>query len=871
MKIEKLILKNFSAVHNAMETKKITIDFTTGENKICLLIGPNGSGKTTIMSLLNPFADVGNLDVRNGNHLILEDEEGYKEIHLRKGESLYIIKHYYFPHKGKSHSVKSYIEKDGVELNPNGNVGSFKEWVREELQIEPEYLKLIRLGSNVTSLIDLSSTERKNFMSKIMEEINVYLEYYKSMGTKQKQLSEMISHSVDKMNKLGILDRENFISSIEDNKENYKVLNGEYLDANVELGVEKTKLSEIPDLETLPQDLKETEKKFRKMENIINNKDSLESTDVSFYEKEYESLDKTTSSLEVENNSLELVIKSLLDKSNSLYERLRSIQLQIEKEGNLDREISLMTDELLKSSNKASELGEHVGNYVPEITASELNEFIIFLKNQQMILTTTYDFGKPIVAKVIEVLESGKNVNKYINSHIRNIDEDKNEYNSFMLAKLYSLVFTNNKRIVINCDKECKAKDVFNQIQTMLETESIDDKNETIDFYRNMELAAQNINRVLESFKDYKEVINKLPKDLKESFELKKIYESIKNLKVIYDEKKFNDLSSLVTEYEAYIKLLDDIEDQKKKIKKLKELSNSSELTKEQEKLKEDISQVSKDISSYKQQISSNKETISENKKTMEHYLDVKDTLSSFDEIREKYSRLVSDYDKSVKLRQKIEVLNLNVMRLQTTLEKLNSEIQESVSKLNQYDDLNKDVKKMNKLYDDFTFIRNSLSSKEGIPLYIIRNYLDDTEEITNELLNIVYDGKIFLDKFNITATEFSIPFYNRGLRLDDVKYASQGEISFLSIALSFALASKALSKYNIMLLDEIDGPLDTRNREKFIEILENQIDRIHSEQNFLITHNDMFSSYPVDILDLSFENNTDDYSMANFIKIEKG
>ena len=41
-------------------------------------------------------------------------------------------------------------------LNVNGNVSSFKEIVKEELQIEPDYLKLIRLGSNVTSLIDLS-------------------------------------------------------------------------------------------------------------------------------------------------------------------------------------------------------------------------------------------------------------------------------------------------------------------------------------------------------------------------------------------------------------------------------------------------------------------------------------------------------------------------------------------------------------------------------------------------------------------------------------------------------------------------------------------------------------------------------------------
>ena len=106
---------------------------------------------------------------------------------------------------------------------------------------------------------------------------------------------------------------------------------------------------------------------------------------------------------------------------------------------------------------------------------------------------------------------------------------------------------------------------------------------------------------------------------------------------------------------------------------------------------------------------------------------------------------------------------------------------------------------------------------------------------------------------------------------MKDVKYASQGELSFLSIALSFGLSSQSLSRYNIMLLDEIDGPLDNRNREKFIRILENQIDRIGSEQSFLITHNNMFSSYPVDIIDLSFDDeHKNEYKLANYITISK-
>jgi DNA repair exonuclease SbcCD ATPase subunit len=168
------------------------------------------------------------------------------------------------------------------------------------------------------------------------------------------------------------------------------------------------------------------------------------------------------------------------------------------------------------------------------------------------------------------------------------------------------------------------------------------------------------------------------------------------------------------------------------------------------------------------------------------------------------------------------------------------------------------------------TLVKEALSSKKGMSLYYIKNYLGNTEDITNELLDIAYNGQIYIDNFKITPTEFTIPFYNRGKLIKDVKYASQGEISFLSIALSFGLASQTLSKYNIMLLDEIDGPLDTTNREKFIKIMENQIERIGSEQSFLITHNDMFSSYPVDVLDLNFDNQEKKYELANYIEIKR-
>ena len=160
--------------------------------------------------------------------------------------------------------------------------------------------------------------------------------------------------------------------------------------------------------------------------------------------------------------------------------------------------------------------------------------------------------------------------------------------------------------------------------------------------------------------------------------------------------------------------------------------------------------------------------------------------------------------------------------------------------------------------------IRDSLSSKSGIPLLYVEMYLKDTVTIANELLDIVYDGDLYLDKFDLSGDTFNIPFIKNGERIDDVIYASQGEQSFLSQSISFALSAQQLDKYNIVLLDEVDSTFDRENRERAIDVLEHQGENIHAEQMFVISHNDMYSQYPVDILDLEhIEDNKFDIKLS--------
>ena len=82
-------------------------------------------------------------------------------------------------------------------------------------------------------------------------------------------------------------------------------------------------------------------------------------------------------------------------------------------------------------------------------------------------------------------------------------------------------------------------------------------------------------------------------------------------------------------------------------------------------------------------------------------------------------------------------------------------------------------------------------------------------------------------------------------------------------------LITQSIKDYNILLLDEIDSTLDTSNREKFLQILEKQMEMIDGEQIFVISHNNMFNMYPVDIIDMQNKVNSDN-KLANYIKIKK-
>ena len=185
------------------------------------------------------------------------------------------------------------------------------------------------------------------------------------------------------------------------------------------------------------------------------------------------------------------------------------------------------------------------------------------------------------------------------------------------------------------------------------------------------------------------------------------------------------------------------------------------------------------------------------------------------------------------------------------------------------FKDLEKEIEEIQKFYEYVELIKRSVSNKEGIPKEYVIYYCRALRNIANEIIRDIYGGDLELDVFEITDTKFNIPYITKGVRVEDIRFASQAEVSVATIALSFAILFQFLPKYNIILLDEIDGPLHSRNKDKLFSSIESHLDRIGCEQLFWITQSKLYNDYPVNLIitDQDYQYATNDKNSIIFQK----
>lgn len=868
MKITYIKLVNFANIKTAMNTKEIEIDFTKGKNKIVLITGPNGGGKTSMLSCFHPFANNGNLDVRNDNPLVVIGQDGFKEIHYQDGQDMYIIKHFY-THNKESHIIKSYIEKNGIELNSNGNQTSFKDIIKEELDIEPDYLKLVRLGNNVTNFIDHKAAERKAFMGKILNEVDIYLKFYKKINKDMLELKSIISHLLDKISKLGITDTEELKQDQKRLKNKLDELTDLTQELNGKLSIIRHESSKYDSPIVLREELHTLQAQQKKMDRVIER-----------YTSKFSNMDLDACNILITTYEKDIAAQysdiayltekreSHLDQEDKLLAELDNIKRELDKIENSEqiKDTEHIIESIKRSIDaRCQQYGLMEMSY--PYTKKELEDLIILLDTSTDILYTAYEFGKDPIRKAIEFFRNKEDINGYVQN-------SKDSYQKNKLQAMAEFLFKHLAGKILpkpGCKNSsgCEVMQFYDKIYD-LATEMPDIILEDETFVTYTKMCHQNISTILDNIKSKKELFKKLPKDIQDQFLLDTLFDRMSNLLPLYDKTALYAELSKVTESELMQQDVADLKANREKLTLLKSASgNDAYFQKRKSEILSELEEIRSIIESTTLSLHQSEAKLQELQLNLESAEELKDALVRKDSVDTQITTLQTATDTIQSLLEESRNASTQLERVVFEHDKLQNEYNNNEYRLHYYETYHDELKTYNTKYDEMSLIRSALSSKEGIPLLFIQIYLKNVQEITNELLEVIYDGELSIDDFVITADEFKIPFTTKGTEIKDVCYASQGERSFISLALSFALIYQAISRYNILLLDEIDATLDTDNRAKFLQVLEKHISMIDGEQVFVISHNNMFNMYPVDVINT--KNMTDENNrLAHYIQIKK-
>lgn len=867
MKILYLKLTNFINIVTAFNTETIEIDFSKSNNNVVLLTGPNGSGKTSILSCLHPFPTNGNMDVRSDNPIIVPRENGYKEIHISDGDDLYVIQHFY-TRNGDKHIIKSYIQKNGVELNENGNVTSFKEIVEKELGLEQDYMKLTRLGSNVTNFIDMKRQERKNFTGKIISEADIYLSYHKKIMADKNKVNIQINHTSDLIRRLQVDDLGELKKAQKSLQHQIEGLTAKIEKANSELSVLQYQLNDCGDIPAMRERIQEKEKELKHIQKALARASEIKisiSTLKSMIEEAKIAILKAKSSLDT-NVITRTGILNQLDSIANEIDSIRREIARIEDDQNIkDMEANI---ELLRETIRRRAKESGIGGYVRPCSKAEMEDLIKMLDKCMDILLSTYELGKGPIQKAVSFFHTKTDIEKYTRENKEKIKRNRMQS---LCEQVYAEVSKDIGLLGPDCKNPsgCRVYDFYQRIYEYA-TQAPDKVIEDETFLAYTKMAYNNIQTVLKYLRDYHDIFEKMPECIKDQFLMSTVLTHICNMEWIYDKDIIFHELGLITDDELQDADLEELSRQKSMLAQYKKANSNIEYF--QNKLEELINSrttLMGQLDEVKETINSLNREIAEKEASVSDYEDMVVAMEHEDEVETEFndlkSKLTLASQLSLQIREKTSILN----DLQFRKNKMSKTHQDNEFRIENYKRYKKDLDELSSKFTDLEYLARALSSREGIPLIFIQAYLKDIKDVANQLLDVVYDGDLHLEDFEITADEFGIPYSTKGTTVKDVIYASQGERSFISLALSFALTYKSISKYNIMLLDEIDATLDISNREKFLHVLEMQIDMIHAEQVFVISHNDMFNAYPVDIVDTR-NRTSSNAELASYIPIEK-
>lgn len=867
MLLKRLKLVNYGGIYNGMGLYEIEIDFTRCRNKIVLIKGDNGSGKSTIESALKPLPD--------DNSSFISGVSACKEIeYIDETNGIVYSISYIHECKNQSRISKGYFKKilpngNVIDLNPSGNISSCKEMINEELELDANYITLTQLSSTKRGIADLRPAERKRYVNSILSSTDVYNTMYKTLTKKAstyKALMSSISSKIDNVGNTVQLQEE--LKSIESKiSETEKLMEQHNEVINKEKGM---LLSIDPNneisnrIETYTESTKTYSSKrdeFNKQLNKIYSTDPNLSTIV--INKEI--LDKLNQDI----IDTKYLIESTKERINNLIKEREQEASRLEEETaklkSINSGMNLIEVQRIKDdlTSRKEKIRKRWGDIVDLNTITHDEFMIAYEAIKQMI---------EILNQPIELIPSDDIEIEYLDV-LRNIERldneiedtavfrnkiEMNEYKLDILEQRPSDCNNNSCPFIADA---LKAKKIIDELMKQRKGfTTISELNKQKESYEQKLSNVERNKRLLEIYNTNRIILSKLQLNL-DTYENCVVSLSRNRLMILPTLAGFIEYSNDLIEYKSIDKDLNDITVKYNALYTQKDLINM--ITDSIDRLNVNINEDTVKINAMNEEITSLIKKYNDMCKlciSLEDIFNLRASLNECEEslriLNEEIEKDRSNIDRIEKLNSDIEKLNVNISELKSQLEPLRKTAESLRYRITLSAEYSKEYEQYNMMYTKIETLKYYCSPTTGIQLLFANMYLNKIMDNANKILSRLFGGAFALLPLIITESEFRIPVAVRGgINHDDITSMSSAQISLISMIISISLLSQTSTKLNIIVGDEIDAPFDSENRREFMNILTQLMGLVNSSQCVLISHNSEISLNDCDVILLKNEN----------------
>jgi DNA repair exonuclease SbcCD ATPase subunit len=236
-------------------------------------------------------------------------------------------------------------------------------------------------------------------------------------------------------------------------------------------------------------------------------------------------------------------------------------------------------------------------------------------------------------------------------------------------------------------------------------------------------------------------------------------------------------------------------------------------------------------------------------KKQLQDYTKHQSTIEKFEKLSSLIdNKLPSKTEDKLELEEQINKFTAEISEKQSEIRDISSQNNEITKFNTELDYLVKQVKefklkmlseesklkKTNDVYANLEVLKKAFSTN-GLVAYKIENLVKDLEDLVNQYLAELSDGRFGLE-FVVNNDKLNVVISDEGRDID-ILALSSGELARVNtstlLAIRKLMNTLSKSRINVLFLDEVIGVLDDEGREKLIEVLLKE----HDLNTFLVSH----------------------------------